>query len=1414
MKKKLKKLICCVMTVAMILSVFTSYSFPVFAEPAEDVETVSAPDGTEQVEEDAETETEDSSVEDFVDDSEDAETVEDAEVGDNAGDAEEAEGGEDTADSEDEPLLAEPDQGENIEIAKAFPDENFRSYVLAEFDDNEDGWLSPAEIEQVTAIWCYDSAINSLQGIEVFYNLSTLSCSWNNLSELDVSQNTQLQELICYGNNITSLNIGNNQLLLERLKSCIRKENQPIYDGHEAGDRRCTRYSIRGGIVVITDAGVTITPTFEEIMDSATKHVVSFESEISTAFSTVDKGNPIRRWKPNPVKRGYKFDGWYIDEECTTLYDFSTPVTTNFVLYGKFEPGDIAIYQVYYNDGDTTLRSIEVEEGDSVMSFTPTKEGVEFVGWYKDKDFSEAFDFDSAITGDTTIYAKWSNDVSKYTVTFMDGTTTYKTIKVSEGQAVSKPTDPTKEGSEFVGWYTDEALSKAYDFSTVVKANTVLYAKWKVQTVFDVTKYGAKPNDNKDDWSAINSVLSKASTIDDTIEVRFPAGTYNISGSLYVKSNTHIILDKNAIIKSTSTSDLVGMIDGDPADKTKGGYDQLENIEIEGGTWDRNAQASQLAGAFIFWHGKNISIHDLTIKNCTDHVINVSANKDVTIKNVTFQNHIAYTGSSSEFWGDHSVGDITRYEFVEVIHTDFAGSGEKGATPLDGTVCKNVTISNCTFESTLAGVGTHHNGNKAENITVTNCTFNNLRYGAALNAWSFGSFVFTKNYVTGTKSGVILNASTGTVSGNAIAVSGTRSDASVDDIVIKLTNSSNGTIENNSVSIAQKIGKGIVVEGGTAKIQGNTITNANKHGIYIAGAGGFSVLKNTISKAKECSIFITGCSGENKVDSNIIKEADQSSAWAGIFVKSSTGNTTVSQNKVECSHTDAAIYFEKSSGTITSNILNSPGPRGIKLKGSDATANGNTISYAKSSGIYSEEGGNVRLIGNTISNSKDDGIRLFGNTGVYVDGNTIQNSGRYGMYINKATQGITVINNKISGSSEYYGIFIEENAGKTDFAENFYERNGNSYTGYNYLASNKVTCGSLAGIYANKCSAVILGNSVTECSGDALQTLGTSGQTVSFEIKYNTLITSSGSNYDIRLNSYSKGVWVIDNTLGNRGLNAAGGVTYYTKSDIGSADVSAIPTQVYTGKPVTPSLTVTKAGKTLKVNTDYTVSFTNNTNCGLATAKITGKGNYVGTKTLTFYIYKSNSVVFIFNDIKPGAWYVDSVQYAYDTGMMAGKGAGFGPSNNITRNEVTQILYNIEGKPAVSTENPFPDLEKGHWSYNSVLWAYENEIVKGRGDGTFGVGKNISRLDLAIILYKYAGIKNYDLTKKDSAINSFTDASKLPYGRDAMNWAVTQGIISGKQNADGSYRLDYAGKATRAECAGMMKKLIEKNTKK
>jgi len=222
---------------------------------------------------------------------------------------------------------------------------------------------------------------------------------------------------------------------------------------------------------------------------------------------------------------------------------------------------------------------------------------------------------------------------------------------------------------------------------------------------------------------------------------------------------------------------------------------------------------------------------------------------------------------------------------------------------------------------------------------------------------------------------------------------------------------------------------------------------------------------------------------------------------------------------------------------------------------------------------------------------------------------------------------------------------------------------------------------------------------------------------------------------------------------------------------------------------------------------------------GWATSKNALYASYVpgdqitAEKNITLYaVWKS-----FFQDISTDSWQFAAAKYAVDNNLMVGKGIDrydrviFDPNNSIKREEFAQVLYNAEDKPAVTINNPFPDV-KNEWYKNAVLWSNQAGIASGMGNGSFGVGKKITRQDLAMMLYKYAKLKGYSLDAEEGKINQFADGSKVAsYARTAMDWAVTNQILSGKGEAGkplSTFKLDPAGTATRAECAAMLRNFM------
>ena len=180
----------------------------------------------------------------------------------------------------------------------------------------------------------------------------------------------------------------------------------------------------------------------------------------------------------------------------------------------------------------------------------------------------------------------------------------------------------------------------------------------------------------------------------------------------------------------------------------------------------------------------------------------------------------------------------------------------------------------------------------------------------------------------------------------------------------------------------------------------------------------------------------------------------------------------------------------------------------------------------------------------------------------------------------------------------------------------------------------------------------------------------------------------------------------------------------------------------------------------------------------------------------------------LFTDVNPSAWYHEAVDYVLVNGLMNGYGNGlFGPEDILSRAQLCQIVYNLGGQPATTGGSAFADVADGAWYADAVTWAAENGIVGGYGGGLFGPENNITREQLAVILYRYAQAKGYDVSVgEDTNILSYTDALEISeYAIPAMQWACGTGVIMGVTEST----LLPQGSATRAQVATMLMRFCE-----
>lgn len=180
-----------------------------------------------------------------------------------------------------------------------------------------------------------------------------------------------------------------------------------------------------------------------------------------------------------------------------------------------------------------------------------------------------------------------------------------------------------------------------------------------------------------------------------------------------------------------------------------------------------------------------------------------------------------------------------------------------------------------------------------------------------------------------------------------------------------------------------------------------------------------------------------------------------------------------------------------------------------------------------------------------------------------------------------------------------------------------------------------------------------------------------------------------------------------------------------------------------------------------------------------------------------------------FGDVNTGDWFYEPVGKMSAQSIMTGMSAGtFGPAVNLSRAQFATILYRMEGSPEVAYTHRFPDVPENQFYTSPVMWASLDSvgIVGGYANGQYGPADNITREQMALMMWRYAKYKEYSVNVTDSdALSSYPDKGNVSsFASDAMKWAVGIGLITGTQG-----KLDPQGEASRAQCATIIMRFLE-----
>ena len=229
-------------------------------------------------------------------------------------------------------------------------------------------------------------------------------------------------------------------------------------------------------------------------------YTVTFDSDGGSSVEAQSIENGKKAAIPeNPVKNGYNFLGWYIND---IYFDFTNEISADIQLKAKWSP---IYYTVsFYSDDGSYLSSQSIQANTRVTKpEDPEKEGYEFIGWYIGES---SYDFSTPVTYSFWIEAKWKNITSTddqkddqtedqtddqtdpqnidspantfFTVTFnSNGISNTPSQTIKSGEKATKPVNPIKDGYTFMGWYLGQSL---YDFSSAVTSDIVLEGKWEL----------------------------------------------------------------------------------------------------------------------------------------------------------------------------------------------------------------------------------------------------------------------------------------------------------------------------------------------------------------------------------------------------------------------------------------------------------------------------------------------------------------------------------------------------------------------------------------------------------------------------------------------------------------------------------------------------------------------------------------------------------------------------------------------------------------------------------------------------------------------------------------------------------------------------------------------------------------------
>ena len=411
------------------------------------------------------------------------------------------------------------------------------------------------------------------------------------------------------------------------------------------------------------------------------------------------KKDEIPQRPTDPVKEGYNFRGWYLDEAGEQEYKFDKPLNADSTLYAIFDEKEYTI--TFVVEGEETKVNFKWSETPSFP--TPKKDGYVFKNWCSDEALNNTFEFTQPLRTEMTFYAKFVEAYKvQYVVTPNEENTSTEIVETELETAPIRPADPVVEGYTFDGWFLDETFSVPFEFDQVLEPETAIYAKLTEKQYTITYTVGGVGEELFTETYNYWTVPTEPETPEYEGQYFFgyyldEAFTSSYDFSYTFKEDTTIYLQFLESKPIYTVEELIAI-----AEYPAGNYQLQNDLTLKWKPW---AQIPEFSGKF---DGNGYKIYDFTMSTTTSNSGFFAVNKG-TIKNLTLESF----NFTSNYGGASNVGVLVAENNGTIENCVVRNAVEEGS-------------SGCTYKNTREGTGftANYSGLVGQNNTtgvIKNC---------------------------------------------------------------------------------------------------------------------------------------------------------------------------------------------------------------------------------------------------------------------------------------------------------------------------------------------------------------------------------------------------------------------------------------------------------------------------------------------------------------------------------------------------------------------------------------------------------------------------------------------------------------------------------------------------------------------